>query len=273
MHTFNSGNKITVYKTGDRDLTVVKGVSGVLYPFYKSSGVNSGSSETWFPWMGYLEQHPLSKTDPTFNNKLYMVKPVERTLSEESKGIIRNHLGALADTFISRMGNDEALAISCSFGGGEWDKEKHPGFRNDILSAFSTKKFVLPIKEEDILYKEAIMESIPEVEKDEVVDFVGKGYEGQIMNSHAKMATHVENIIAQESDKYVSSYSIQDEQRFPTTEEIAPLGHARELREKYVGSILKVVGEHRPEREEEKAKLEKKLGLDGDEIEGGIKFN
>lgn len=85
MHTFNSGNKITVYKTGDRDLTVVKGVSGVLYPFYKSSGVNSGSSETWFPWMGYLEQHPLSKTDPTFNNKLYMVKPVERTLSEESK--------------------------------------------------------------------------------------------------------------------------------------------------------------------------------------------
>ncbi|OCH98960.1 hypothetical protein A8135_09380 [Legionella jamestowniensis] len=35
-------------------------------------------------------------------------------------GVITRYYEEIADSFIRRMGNDEALAISCSLGGGEW---------------------------------------------------------------------------------------------------------------------------------------------------------
>ncbi|MCP0914021.1 hypothetical protein NKV53_06615 [Legionella sp. 27cVA30] len=295
MYTFKD-NDIHAYKTQARTITVIKGNSSVLYPFYTSSGFNSNSKETWFPWMGYLDYPDKNPAE----GKIYMVKPVTCSVSKESADIlkkylvekaskqcitegsdeaisklieekfdhraammfeigtddekiikfVREHYQTVADSFIRRMGNDEALAISCSLGGGEWDK--YPEMRKEIMGANSTAKFIKPI--EKITYTENLVKDLSETEKEELTDFKGVACEGKVKRSHAEMATHLESIIQQESKRYVSKYFIQEEKDFPTTEQVNELvqatHHARELRDKYVGCISKLV---QKERQKEKA--------------------
>ncbi|KTD19040.1 hypothetical protein [Legionella jordanis] len=241
---------LNAYVTQARTITVIKGNSGVLYPFYNSSGFNSKSLGTWFPWMGYLS-YP--NDDPS-THEVYMVKPVTKTVSEETAEIIKKHLKENADNFISRMGNDEAVAISCSLGGGEWDK--FPKMREEIMEAKATSKFIKPVS--NIIFRESFIEDLTETEKNTVIDFSGIACNGPVKNSHAKMASHMEAIINEESERYVSNYSIQQKKDFPSTDEVnervQQLTHARELRERYVGSVT-----HMVQQEKWKEKAESNL--------------
>ncbi|KTD67732.1 hypothetical protein Lste_0890 [Legionella steelei] len=285
MYTFKDGD-IHAYQTQARTITLVKGNSSVLYPFYTSSGLNSNSKETWFPWMGYVD-YPDGDSS---KGEVYMVKPVTRSVSEEPAAIlkkylvdkavatciserpatitqlmkeklgpeaallfdsgmelddeiiktIKEHYHAIANSFISRMGNDEALAISCSLGGGEWDK--YPEMRQEIMNANATAKFIKPI--EKLTYTESPIRVMTEPEKQELIDFKGIVCTGMVKRSHAEMATHMEKIIREESQRYVSTYFIQEKKKFPTSEqvnELVHLTHARELRDKYVGSVSHLV--------------------------------
>ncbi len=247
MFTFKDGD-ITAYVTQARTITSIKGNSTVVYPFYNSSGVNSNSMGTWFPWMGYFK-HPID--DPTCRD-LYMVKPVTRTVSAEAAAILTTHLKDDAPSFINRMGNDEALAISCSLGGGDWDK--YPKMREEIMSASCTSKFIKPI--EKFTLNDRLVQELPEEEKNQIVNFNGVACHSLAKKSHAEMAVHMEGIVQQESERYVSCYSIQKTQAFPTTDEVnglVQLTHARELREKYVGTVSHLV---HMERAKEKAKMQ-----------------
>ena len=246
MFTFKEGD-INAYVTQARTITSIKGNSTVVYPFYNSSGVNSNSMGTWFPWMGYFKR---PSDDPSCRD-LYMVKPVNRTVSEEAAAILTAHLKEEAESFISRMGNDDALAISCSLGGGDWDK--YPKMREEIMSAGCTSKFIKPI--EKLTLNERLVQELPGEEKNQIVNFNGLACNVLAKRSHAEMAAHLEDIVQQESERYVSSYSIQRTQTFPTTDEVSDLvqlNHARELREKYVGSVSHLV---HMERAKEKAKM------------------
>ncbi|KTC91238.1 hypothetical protein OQJ18_13645 [Fluoribacter dumoffii] len=293
MYTFKDGD-IHAYKTQARTITLIKGNSSVLYPFYTSSGLNSNSKETWFPWMGYLS-FPAGEFT---KGEVYMVKPVNWTVSKEAVdilhkymvdkafeyfirersdnailklieeefgfrdaimfengaddeeviGFIKEHYQQVADSFIRRMGNDEALAISCSLGGGEW--AKYPEMREEIMRANSTAKFIKPI--ESITYTENPIREMSEKEQNELIAFKGIACEGKVKRSHAEMATHMEGLILQESQRYVSSYFIQEKKDFPATEQVNDLvqvTHARELRDKYVGCVSNLIQMERRKEE------------------------
>ncbi|CEG59015.1 hypothetical protein [Legionella fallonii] len=229
MYHFKNKDRITIYENSARDMTVVQGNSTVIYPFYKSSGHNSQSDQTWFPWMGYFDLHPGQK------NQLYMVKPNTQSMSASSIAIIQKYLGAgdKATNFISRMGNDEALAISCSLGGGEW--HKYPKFREEIITADATKSYI------KLLELESVKKMVLKAPKTNApVSFKGKGCSGEAMEVQAAMATAMENVVSKETPKFVSAYSVQDKKRFPKTNElagIAELSHAKAIRDSYISKL------------------------------------
>lgn len=214
MLKLNDRDRLTVYANPARDLVVVQGNSGVVYPFYKSSGVNSKSDQTWSPWMGYFDHHPMQKSDPSFKNQIYMVKPITSTLSEETQAIIKKHLGSNAGNFIQRMGNDECLAISCTLGGGDWDK--YPLFKEEIMHAESTKQFIRDIRIAGA--KDVILPPMPSSKTP--VPFEGVKCSGDVLPSHAIMAKSMEGLTAEVAAGYVTNYSVQNKQQFPTTAEV-----------------------------------------------------
>lgn len=215
MFLLNSQERLTVYANPARDLTAVQGKSGVVYPFYKSSGANSKSDQTWSPWMGYFDHHPKQETDPSFKGQVYMVKPSPSILSEEAKGIIKRYLGDNANNFIQRMGNDEALAISCSLGGGDW--EKYPRLRAEIMQAESTKKFIIPELQVGTTLPLKIAPLPP---TNEPIDFAGKKCVGKIVPAQANIASAMETATALASTGYVTAFSVQDKKQFPTTNQV-----------------------------------------------------
>ncbi|STX28857.1 Uncharacterised protein [Legionella beliardensis] len=231
MYRLSSQADITIYENPARDLTAVQGNSSVVYPFYKSSGNNSKSDQTWFPWMGYFDKHPKNP------NELYMVKPDVKSLSAETKAIIRQHLGTneVSENLISRMGNDEALAISCSLGGGVW--ATYPKLREDIMMASATKDYI------KMLHVEAVKEmQVPPAQKG-LTPFIGKRYEGEAFDSHVGMATAMEGVVARQAAKFVSTYSVQDKGKFPKTQElesIAQLSHGKSIRDNYIAKLDKL---------------------------------
>ena len=201
---------ITVYENNARGITVIQGNSGVVYPFYRSTGSNSQSDQTWFPWMGYFDYHP------NHDHQLYMVKPVTQSLSEKSKKIIQKYLGSGEKSmhFICRMGNDESLAISCSLGGGEW--EKHPNLREEIRYAGSTLDYIQMLR----IVKFKSMETSSRYPADAIDYFSGKNCSGLVLKSQAVIARAMEKIVEQESLKFSSTYFVQDVKNFPLTEEL-----------------------------------------------------
>ncbi|KTD08727.1 hypothetical protein [Legionella jamestowniensis] len=214
MYRLNHPNRVTVYANPARDLMVIQGNSGVVYPFYKSSGHNSNSDQTWSPWMGYFEHHPLQKSDPSYNNQIYMVKPSPSTVSEEAQEIIKKYLGGNAGNFIQRMGNDEALALSCSLGGGDWDK--YPLLRAEIMAAESTKKFMKPLEITDVTR----VDFPPIPSSKDPIPFVGIKCSGDVAPSQAVLATSMETITANVASGYVTTFSVQDKKQFPTTTQV-----------------------------------------------------
>ncbi|KTC86433.1 hypothetical protein [Legionella brunensis] len=217
MLRLNDPNRLTVYANPARDLVVIQGNSGVVYPFYKSSGRNSKSDQTWSPWMGYFEHHPLHKTNPSFNNQIYMVKPTPSTISEEAQGIIRKHLGSNADNFIRRMGNDEALALSCSLGGGDWDK--YPLLRQEIMAAESTKEFIKALTVAAIIP----VDFPPIPSSKDPIPFNGIQYSGEVVPDQAILATSMETVTTKVAAGYVTAFSVQDKKQFPTTNQVNTL--------------------------------------------------
>lgn len=174
-------------------------------------------------------------------------------LDEKIIADIKEYYQNMANSFIRRMGNDEALAISCSLGGGEWDK--YPEMREEIMKANSTAKFVKHI--EKVTETDNPIRDMSPIEKDELVDFKGIACEGTVKRSQAEMATHLESITKQESQRYVSNYFIQEKRTFPTTEQVNDLvevTHARELRDKYVGCVSELI---QRERQKEEANQQK----------------
>ncbi|KTD19094.1 hypothetical protein [Legionella jordanis] len=298
MYSFKDA-QINAYVTQARTIALIKGNSSILYPFYTSSGENSKSKDTWFPYMGYLD-YPDGDSS---KGEVFMVKPVNRTVSTESAAIIKKYLAeeeakafinspdpdedtvktieklapgaakilysgldpdeeltaiikqhfeGVAESFINRMGNDEALAISCSLGGGVW--EKYPEMRDEIMSATPTAKFIKPI--EKITYTESPIRNMSAEEKKQLVDFEGTVCKGKVKKSHAEMASHMESLIQKESQRFVSKYFIPAKKDFPSTQEanqLLQLTHAQEVRDRYANSVTHLVQMHRnKEKAEEK---------------------
>lgn len=212
MHQFSDPNHITIYQIPGRYVTVIIGNSGIAYPFYQSTGINSDCSGTWFPWMGYFKQHPLSAENPAFLNQIYMVKPEKIGLSDALVDLIYKHLGQKAENFIYRMGNDEALAISCCLGHGEW--EKYPELREAILTDKTTKKYLKTFEIEDM----DMQVSIPKTRKQ--ILFNGLHCKVQIDASQAIVAQLMEKITSTQASKYLYLFSIQQKDEFPATKEL-----------------------------------------------------
>ncbi|CEK11431.1 hypothetical protein [Legionella hackeliae] len=241
MYKLTSQHRITIYNIPGRDITVVQGNSGIVYPFYKSTGHNSQSQETWFPWMGYFAPHPLGQTLVQFKNEIYMVKPGPCSVSEKVQEIIKKHLGNKANSFIHRFGNDEALAISCSFGGGEW--EKNPGLKDEIINSSPLNKYVKKLKIEAV---NQVQVQIPQKRK--LIRFVGKNCSCTAYNIQAIVAEKMETITAEESKKYVSEFLVQDRQNFPSADDLFSIecsSHARRIRFNYLDKL----GHKSPARE------------------------
>lgn len=202
-------NTTRVYPVPGRHIMVLKGNSGVVYPFYKSTGTNSHSAETWFPWMGYFAAHPL------VDNSIVMVKPNTQSVSEELILIIFPYLAKRTAEFIYRMGNDEAIALSCILGGGEW--EKYPLLREEILTAAVIQPFLKKITM--AVYDAGTTAATTT----ELTQFNGKHYSGMVHNIEAMAAEQMERLTAEESSHYISPYLMQDKMIFPTTEQLQKL--------------------------------------------------
>lgn len=234
MLQMNDPNRLTVYANPARDLVVIQGNSGVVYPFYKSSGKNSKSDQTWAPWMGYFDHHPLQRTDASYNNQIYMVKPTPCTVSAEAQGIIRKYLGGNADNFIQRMGNDEALALSCSIGGGDW--AKYPLMRQEIMAAESTKKFVKNLS----IVAESAVDFPPIPSSTPTIAFDGIKCSGPVVPSQAILASSMESVTAKVASGYVTAFSVQAKKQFPTTTQVNAAMAQQAAREASVSATAEV---------------------------------
>ncbi|MGQ3889520.1 hypothetical protein ACQUW5_10870 [Legionella sp. CNM-1927-20] len=209
----NRKNVLKVYNTPARDLTVIKGVSGVVYPFYKSSGVNSKSDGTWFPWMGYFEPDPRGGADPVYANTINMAKPNTVSISGKLQDIIKEYLKEKAPLFIKRMGNDEALALSCCLGGGVWDT--YPKLRVEISWEISTGRYIKELRIGPQFDEKP--QPLSKKDGEKLVDFKGIKYSGKVLRSQAEMAHLMEEITANEISELIYTYSIQQEGYFPLT--------------------------------------------------------
>lgn len=207
MHQFQSKECATIYQTCARDITVIKGNSGILYPFYRSTGINSSFIDTWFPWMGYFDR------DPEVNIALYMVKPpLPPQFSRDIEGIICKFLDKTALVFMARMANEEALAISCSLGEGIW--KTIPEFKKEIMQHPEIKKYLKNFGEKQTIF----VEISPPTKR--FARFSGINYAGIVKASHEKVASVMEKIIKEECSKYISFFSIQDRKEFPSQNSI-----------------------------------------------------
>ena len=214
MHQMSSSNSIVIHEIPGRHVTVVQGNSGVVYPFYRSTGINSQNADTWLPWMGYFDAHPEQEKNIDDKNSIYMVKPNTYSLSLEMKTIIKKHLNDPA-SFIARLGNDEALAISCSIGNGVWTK--YPHLKEEIMDCESLQKYLKTIEISEI------QRTSLSVSKDKLVQFNGRHYTGIVRSFQAVIAVKMEHITEIESKKYASIYSVQAKEYFPSTEELDSL--------------------------------------------------
>lgn len=203
MHQFQSKECATIYQTSARDITVIKGNSGVLYPFYRSLGINSSFGNTWLPWMGYFDRHP------EVNLELYMVKPpLPPEFSHDIEEIIHKFLKEKAPIFMGRIANEEALAISCSFGEGVW--KTLPDFKKEIMQHPKIKEYLKNFGVHQLI---PVQISAP---TKRFARFAGIKYSGIVNGSHEKIASEMEKITKAECRKYVSFFSIQDRKEFPT---------------------------------------------------------
>lgn len=196
---------LTIYETNARDLTVIKGFTGIIYPFYRSSGTNSSCGDTWFPWMGYFNLLPETE------KQLYMVKPslIDIELSERPLELIKKFLGKRADIFIHRIGNDESLAISCSIGGGLWSE--FPELQKAIKVSEAIKPYLLRIEKELTITVE-----IPPPTQF-FTFFTGIQCSASVCSGQAELAKLMERITTDEGKKLMhgSLFSVQDKKEFP----------------------------------------------------------
>ncbi|WED43599.1 hypothetical protein [Legionella cardiaca] len=229
MHQFNRESRLTVYHMPGRNITVVQGNSGVVYPFYKSTGYNSQSDETWLPWMGYFAPHPLEEC----KNQLYMAKPGICSLSPEIIGILKKHLNQNTLNFIGRLGNDESLIISSCLGGGEWSR--FPDLRKELMNLRTIKKYIKHIEIASIKNIE-----LPLSASRELVLFKGINCTHLVLASQAIVADKMESLTTEESSKYVSDFYVQDKERFPSLNDLTDLRdarHASQIRFKYLQKL------------------------------------
>lgn len=245
MHNFDNQGQFTVYITRGRDLTVIQGHSGVLYPFYRSSGHNSGSQNSWFPWLGYFNEHPL------LSHQIYMAKPPISDFSPEVHKILKEHLGLqAAENLILRMGNNEALALSCAIGGGVWNNE---ALKNAINECEALKSY----RKELSIYT-TIQVEMPLSDKSDR-EFRGKDCTVTVPSEQADVAEIMEKVTSQEIQKHLStlSFSIQDRKEFPSQQKLDELlleknlsaarqvqppleeniAQARQIRERYLSTL------------------------------------
>lgn len=212
----NGNHTVRIYCIPGRHMTAVKGNSGVVYPFYKSTGHNSESANTWFPWMGYFAAHPNPLRQISLRHSIYMVKPNTQSVSQELISIIETHLGESALNFIIRMGNDEAIALSCSLGGGVWNE--YTILRQDILAAQAIQPYLKTFTL--IPYEtEAITSLFPKG----LTQFNGQNYSGIVSTVEARAAKQMEQITAEECRRYGSTYVVQAKKFFPTTDDLQNL--------------------------------------------------
>jgi hypothetical protein len=93
-------------------------------PFYQSSGQNSGSRGTWFPFFGRLE-----KDQPCYYMKRgWFIKPSDysfpNALSTKMKQLYPTYSGSSYDEqLLSRFGSLSCMLISSCIGGGLWNEE------------------------------------------------------------------------------------------------------------------------------------------------------
>lgn len=199
---------LNIYRTEARDLTVVRGKTGIIYPFYRSTGANSLYSDTWFPWMGYFDHHP------QVEKELYMVKPDKAELSGEVLSLIGEVLGGNMPLFTARIGNDEALAISSSLGGGIWNI--YPELCQTIQDCEAIEPYLLGIINSLIIRIRA------KRSKDPFSYFEGLQCTGSVCSAHAALAKLMEDITREEAYKLLEGarFSIQDKKEFPTRAEL-----------------------------------------------------
>lgn len=202
-------SSLLIYITEARDLTVVKGQTGIIYPFYRSTGTNSLYSDTWFPWMGYFDRHP------QLEKELYMVKPDKIELSSHILVLIEKFLAENTLTFTARISNDEALAISCSIGGGIWSI--YPELRLAIEASETIRPYLLSIINSPTIRIRQANQS-----REPFSYFEGIKYTGFVFSAHATLALLMEKITRKEGGKLLAGarFSIQDKKVFPTRAEL-----------------------------------------------------
>lgn len=209
----SEASTITLYKFKERAITAIQGKSEIVYPFYSSSGVNSQYKDTYFPWMGYMgfnkKDHSLVMTKPV---RADSADSVDNYLSPKIQQVIRKHLGdsPTTDSFIRRMGNDEALAISCSFNTGIW--KENPNLYQEIFPLISSYHLTLDnIQVQDIKI---------DASKDQ--RFIDINHQLEFVNADdADMGRMLEKLTLKEMDKYeVNAFNLRKNQKFPSLEDL-----------------------------------------------------
>jgi hypothetical protein len=138
--------KILRNNEGDRVVLVIG-----KYPFYTSTGKNSGESDTWFPFCGFTD-HPnfpaFVKPTPfppghQLLTKHYPLKFIEH-IDEVTKLAGNDYIFKLLQ---ERFGNFESLCISMLLGGGFWNKPNGKALSHYLQTNFSEsiKKIALNI--------------------------------------------------------------------------------------------------------------------------------
>lgn len=137
---------------GNREIITISGMSGIIYPFYKSTGQNSNHRGTWFPFIRIIE-HSLIPLAGYNNGSIE--KPFARYDANRYFGdfILENQdsiEGLSFGDFCDRFGNLECLAISLSLSMKNLGSEGDFWTQNRKLARQISEKIQIPVFAENI---------------------------------------------------------------------------------------------------------------------------
>ncbi|HRE30639.1 MAG TPA: hypothetical protein PLD88_01565, partial [Candidatus Berkiella sp.] len=126
------------YNYGGRDFLLLHGI-----PFYKSTGQNSKSAGTWFPFGGVADDGIMIKpgTEKSRHKKNNPRDNQLGTLMEDLKGIDPAIVKNIADLFnlgefALRFFGIQHLLCSTLFGGGVWNLPEGQAMKNELQKLF-----------------------------------------------------------------------------------------------------------------------------------------
>lgn len=122
-------------KGEDRYVTVIG-----KFPFYQSTGNNSGEKDTWFPFRGSLESSLPDRTP-----KGHFLKPLSEVSTFFFPQNLIDHMKSamIPSKFVERFGSFDAMCLSMLIGGGFWKGEQGKELAKFINAHFAEEvKFI-----------------------------------------------------------------------------------------------------------------------------------